>query len=274
MKKLFMLVLLLSIADASVYCQGMYFKLSPGYNFAVNTQQMPDYLSHQVIIATGSGFSSYDINLNVYEFSIASGLNIQAAAGYALNDFLSFELEISAFTNSRKKFEASRPISLYGTTEWDMKRISLSPTILLGQSFGKATIQVFARSGIGMADLNIITSINDDYHEFEFNKRATFSWGYGLEFSFNISEFFSVFTNVGIENSYYCPGKAHMVSSFYPLETLFTYQKEVVYVDEITDLEMWSLTMPIATEPDIRLKETLISNSLSTFIGIKYTMGK
>jgi hypothetical protein len=269
-----MLLLLLSIADASVYCQGIYFKVAPGYNFAVSTQQMPDYLSHQVILPSGSGFSRYNINLNVYEFSIASGLNLQAAAGYPVNDFISFELRISAFTNSRKKFEASPPLGIIGTTEWDMKRLSLSPTILFGQSFGKATFRVFAWSGIGTADLNIITSINDDYHEFEFNKRATFSWGYGLEFSYDFSEHFSIFTNAGIDNSYYRPSRAYMVSSYYPPETLDTYQTVVVYVDEITDLEMWWGSMPVTTEPDFRLKETLISNSLSTFVGIKYTMGK
>lgn len=274
MRKLLILLLLLTATSASVYCQGIYFKVLPGYNISVCSQKMPDYLVHQVEVATGSGFQRFNINLNVNEFSIASGLNLQAAAGYPLNDFISFELRFSAFTNSRKEFEASPPLGIDGKTEWDMKSYSLLPTVLLGRSYNNTSLHIYAWSGVGTAKLNVITSVNEDYREFEFDRKATFSWGYGLEYSYAISGNISLFANIGIYNSYYSPDKAHMIASFFPPEYLGTYQKEIEYVDEITQLQLGPGGMPVYSSPDIRLKETLRSNSLSGGIGIKYTPWK
>lgn len=274
MKKTLILLLLLAFTDASVYCQRFYFKVSPGYNISICNQKMPEYLTHQVRIATGSGSQAFNVNLAVNEFSVASGLNLQAAAGYSLNDFISFELRFSSFTNSRKKFAASIPRLIDGKTEWDMQTLSLLPTVLLGQSFNKASVNIFAWSGIGVAGLNITTSCNEDYHEFEFDRQGTFSWGYGLEFSYAISENFSLYTSIGINNSYYRPDKAHMISSYYPPEALDAYQKEIVYVDEITGLQVGMDGVPIYSDHDTRLRETLRSNSLSGGIGIKFTPGK
>jgi len=274
MKKLLIPLLLLAATDASVYCQGFYFKVSPGYNISVCSQQMPDYMSHQIVIPVESGFRRTNINLNVNEFSIASGLTLQATAGYSFNDFISFELRLSTFTNSRKEFEASPPFGIQGKTKWELHSYSLLPTILLGQSFNKTTVNIFAWSGVGAANLNIITSINDDYREFEFDRQAVFSWGYGLEYSYAISGKISLFTSIGINNSYYRPDKAHMTSSYYPPESFETYEKEIEYVNEIRDLQLWLFAMPVYTNPDTRLKETLRSNSLSGGIGIKYTPGR
>ena len=274
MRILLIPLLLLALTDASVYCQGFYLKVSPGYNISVSNQRMPDYLAHQVTVATGSGFQWISINLNVDEFSIASGLNLQAAVGYPLNDFISFELRFSTFTNSRKEFEASSFFGIYGTTEWDLKSYSLLPTVLLGRSFERASVHIFAWSGVGAANLNIITTYNEDYREFEFNRQATLAWGYGLELSYAISGNISLFTNIGINNSYYRPDKAHMVSSFVPPEYLAIFQKEIEYVDEIKDLQVWSGGLPVYSSPEIRLKETLRSNSLNGGIGIKFTPWK
>jgi len=273
LKKLLIPILLLALTDGSVYCQRVYFKVSPGYNIAVSTQKIPDYLSHQVEMGTSSGFQKYNINLNVNKFSVASGLNLQVAAGYPLNDFISFEIRFSAFTNSRKKFDASPPLGTYGKTEWDLKSYSLLPTVLFGQTFNKATVNIFAWSGVGATNLNIITSYREDYREFEFDRQATFSWGYGLEFSYVITGKYSLFTNIGINNSYYSPEKAHMISSYYPPAYLNTYQKEIEYVDEIRSLQLGSGGVPVSG-PEIRLKETLRSHSLSLGIGIKYTPWK
>lgn len=273
-RKLLIPLLFLTVADVSVYCQKIYFKILPGYNFSVCSQKMPEYLVHQIEMATGYGWSRYNINLNVNEFSIASGLNLQAAAGYPFNDFISVELRFSAITNSRKEFEASSLLGLHGKTEWDMKSYSLLPTLLLGQSYNKTSVHIFAWSGVGTAKLNLITSIGEDYREYEFDRQATFSWGYGLEFSYAISGNVSLLANIGINNSYYRPGKAHMVASFYAPESFSFYQKEIEYVDEITHLQLGPGGMPVYSSADIRLKETLRSNSLSGGIGIKYTLGK
>jgi len=225
-------------------------------------------------MATGMGFSMYNINLNVNEFSIASGLNLQVAAGYSLNDFVSFELRLSAFTNSRKEFEALPTFNAIGKTDWDMKTLSLLPTVLLGHSFNRASVHIFVFSGAGVAKLNMITSYIDDKREFAFESQAAFSWGYGLEFSYMISGNYSLFTSIGFNNFYYRPDKAHMTSSYYPSEYLAAYQKEIEYVDQIIDLQVGPGSMPIQSSPDIRLRETLRSNSVALGIGIKYTPWK
>lgn len=162
-----------------------------------------------------------------------------------------------------------------GMTKWKLQNLSIMPTILLGQTYNRVSLNVVAWSGVGATDLNITTSFNEDHREFEFERQAVFSWGYGIEFSYAVTEKFSLFANIGINNSYYRPHRASLISSsLIPSEYLDTYQKEIVYVDEITSLDLSTGAMPVPTSPDTRLNETLRLNSLSGSLGIKFSPWK
>ena len=276
MNRLLLIILLLLIRGGLTLSQGLYFKLFPGYNFSVSAQQMPDYLTHQVMIPTGTGFGRQNVNLNDPEFSVASGVNLSAAAGYEVNDFLSVELRLSGFANTRKQFEAAGRDLMNGETEWDFRSLSVMPAIVFGKTVNKTSLNIYAFSGIGAADLRVTTIIEGDRRRFEFDRAPLFSWGFGLEFCYALSRKLSLFAEAGITSSYYYkPDRAHLVSStLIPAEDFMTYQKEFVYRDEITNISTDPYGMPDPNSPDTRLRETLRSNSLAAGIGIKITPWK
>ena len=275
MNRLLLIIILLLIRGGLTLSQGLYFKLFPGYNFSVSAQQMPDYLTHQVMIPTGTGFGRQNVNLNDPEFSVASGVNLRAAAGYTINDLLSVELVFSGFANTRKHFEAANTGFINGESEWDFRSLSVMPAIVFGKTVNKTSLNIYAFSGIGTADLEVTTIFNDDRRTFEFDRAPLFSWGFGLEFCYAVSGKLSLFADAGITSSYYRPERAHLVSSTtFPAENLLTYQKEFVYLDEIINIGMDPFGMPDPNSPDTRLRETLRSNSLAAGLGIKLTLWK
>jgi Outer membrane protein beta-barrel domain len=277
MKKLIIIPVFLTIIAPSTYCQGVYFKASSNYYISATTQQMPEYFTYKMSLPYSvSGTNIYYINLSVNEFSVASGLNFQGAVGYSLSDFFSLELKFSTFCNSKKEFEASPELNYTanGKTDWDLHFNSLLPTLLFGQSFNKSTVNVFVYSGFGFSKLNIKASLDEDYREYEFDRSNVFSWGYGLEYSYSISKNFSLYTNIGINNTNYKPDKAQLISSSYSMEYLTTSQKEIKYVNEISNLELSYDGSTDPNSPEIRLKETLKLNSIYWGVGIIYTLKK
>lgn len=275
MNRFFFILLVQLITGGLAFSQGLYFKLFPGYSFSVSRQQMPDYLTHEVMLPTGTGFSRQNVNLNDPEFSVASGINLRAAAGYSINDLLSVELRFSGFANSRKHSEAASTGFINGESEWDFRSLSVMPAVVFGRTVNKSSLNIYAFSGIGAADLGVTTIISEDHRTFEFDRAPLFSWGFGLEFCYALSGKLSLFADAGISSSYYRPDRAHLVSStVFPVENLLTYNKKFVYLDEIINISMDPFGRPDPNSPDIRLKETLRSNSLAAGIGIKLTPWK
>ena len=278
MRKLFILPLFLTIITSNIFCQGIYFKASSNYSFSTCNQQMPEYFSYQIELPTymGTTESYYNVNTSSNEFSISSGLNFQGTAGYSINDFLSFELKFSAFNNSKTEFDASPELkyAANGNTDWVFHNYSLLPTVLFGQTFNKSTVNIFFYSGLGISKLNIKASLNENFREYEFDKNYTFSWGYGLEYDYSISKNFSFFTNIGINNTNYKPEKSELISSSFSMDYLTTSQKEIQYVDKITNLELGYNGSSVSASPEIRLKEVLKLNSVFLGIGIKYMIKK
>ena len=275
MKRLFVIFLVLVVTGGTLFCQGLYFKVFAGYNQAVSRHHMPAYLTHQVVIPTGTGFARQSINLDVPQFSVASGVSPGVAAGYPINDFISVELRFSGFVNARKQFEASPERVTSGATEWDFRSLSVMPAIVFVKTVNKTSMNIYAFSGIGTADLDVTTIFHDDHRRFEFDRAPMFSWGFGLEFCYAVSGKISLFADAGISNTYYKPDRAHLVSSTsYPTSALLTYQMEVIYLDEITNIGLDPFGRPLPDSPDTRLRETLISNSLAAGIGIKLTPWK
>ena len=275
MNRLLIIFLLQLITGGLAFSQGVYFKLFPGYSFSVSREQMPDYLTHWVRVSTGTGFTYRNANLIDPEFSVASGVNLGAAAGYEVNDLLAVELRFSGFANTRKHFEAANTGFINGESEWDFRSLSVMPAIVFGKTVNRTSLNIYAFSGIGTADLEVTTIFNDDRRTFEFDRAPLFSWGFGLEFCYAVSGKLSLFADAGITSSYYRPERAHLVSSTtFPAENLLTYQKEFVYLDEIINIGMDPFGMPDPNSPDTRLRETLRSNSLAAGLGIKLTLWK
>ena len=139
MSRLLIIFLLQLITGGLAFSQGVYFKLFPGYSFSISEQKMPDYLTHWMRVPTGTGFTYRNANLIDPEFSVASGVNLSAAAGYEVNDFLSVELRFSGFANTRKQFEAAGKDLMNGETEWDFRSLSVMPAIVFGKSVKNVT---------------------------------------------------------------------------------------------------------------------------------------
>lgn len=275
MKRINYFLIILIVKSAVLHSQGVYFKTSVDYNIAASSQQMPQYFSYKINYGMGPG--SYNINLNVNDFSVAAGVDFQGAVGYSVNDFLSFELKFSTFSNSEQEFDAY-PASEYvlnGKTVWDLHHYDLLPTILFGKTFNRSKINVFLYSGLGISQLNIQASVNDNFCEYKFGTSDVFSWGYGLEYSYSISNGFSLFTSIGINNTNYKPEKARLISSSSSMEYLTTSQKEIKYVDEITNLNLsYYGGTGDPQKPETRLSETLRLNSIYFGFGLKYAFKK
>jgi len=185
------------------------------------------------------------------------------------------ELVFSGFANTRKHFEAANTGFINGESEWDFRSLSVMPAIVFGKTVNKTSLNIYAFSGIGTADLEVTTIFNDDRRTIEFDRAPLFSWGFGLEFCYAVSGKLSLFADAGITSSYYRPERAHLVSSTtFPAENLLTYQKEFVYLDEIINIGMDPFGRPDPNSPDTRLRETLRSNSLAAGLGIKLTLWK
>ncbi len=149
------------------------------------------------------------------------------------------------------------------------------PAIVFGRTVNKTSMNIYAFSGIGAADLGVTTIFNVDRRTIAFDRAPLFSWGFGLEFCYALSGKLSLFADAGISSSYYSPDRAHLVSSTtFPVENLLTYNKEFVYLDEITNIGLDPFGRPEPDSPNVRLKETLRSNSLAAGIGIKLTPWK
>jgi hypothetical protein len=275
MKRANYLLVGLLIKSTLLFGQELYFKTSAGLNIAAGTQQMPEYFAFRRSIPF-PGWETPRYNISVNNFSIATGVNFQGAAGYSLNDFISIELKFLTFGNIRKEFEASPEIenAPNGKTEWNLRYYNLLPTFLFGHSINRSSVHVFVYSGFGSGKLSIQASENHDFCEYELKRTSIFSWGYGLEYSYSVSKNFSLVTSLGINNSYYKPDKAKLVSSSFPMEYLSTIRKEIVYVNEITSLELGYNGITDPNSPEIRLEETLKLNSICWGIGIKYTLNK
>jgi len=279
MKNKFYLILVVLILQSTLlYSQKIYFKVASNYHFSTTTQKMPEYFDYTV----SSRMGILPVNIDVGKFSAASGISFQGCIGHSFSDLLSVELRYSTFSNTKKEFNASpeQQNSANGITNWELRQYNLFPTILFGKSFNKTSVNIFIYSGVGLSKLNInvkvlpTNSIADNYSKYEFSSNNSFSWGYGLEYSYSLGEKMSLFANIGVNSSYYKPVKAQLESSSTPLEYLTTSQKEINYVDEIKNVELNNNGSNKPDIPEIRLNETLKLSSIYLGIGIKYTLKK
>ncbi len=249
--------------------QGLYVKAGSNFHISTERYQMPRYFDFGIQTPSSTGIGANNVNVNNNEFSVASGFNFQGAVGYAINDFLSVEMKISTFSNFKREIEAS-PRSEYGLngeTEWNLRSYSLLPTIYLGHSFGKSSMNIFVFTGAGFNQLNIVAYMPkrpEEHSEYEFDQSWAFSWGYGLEYSYSVNDRWSLFTNIGFNYSHHFFNHAKLISSSMNLDYLTAYQKEIEYVNEILNVDF-----DYRKKPERRLKETLKLNSVFLGVGVK-----
>jgi hypothetical protein len=278
--KFYVILVALILQSTFLHSQKIYFKVGGNYHISSTTQKMPEYFDYTVNIRPSGGISTLPVNLQVDEFSVASGISFQGGIGYSLNDFLSTELRFSTFSNTKKEFKASPELQTMpnGITNWELRQYNLFPTILFGKSFGRSAINIFVYAGFGLSKLTIKVSQTitnfDDFRKYEFSNSSSFSWGYGIEYSYSLGKKMSLFTNIGINSTYYKPVKAQLESSSAPIAYFTTSQKEIKYVDEIENLELDYNGKNKSDIPETRLKETLKLSSIYLGVGIKYTLKK
>lgn len=294
MKKSSYLSVLLIFQVTLLYSQGIYFKASANYHISTNTKNMPIYteplisssydfyynyhIRYQPAVYEPRGHLPSSFTITAQDFPILSGFNFQGGIGYSFNDFISFELNFSTFI-TKKKAKIYRVKSY----DWNLAHHSLLPKLSFSQSFNKSTLSAFIFSGIGIAKLNI-TNINDNYTpeifpssdnykvaNYKFGNSLIISWGYGIEYAYAISSSFELFSNVGINNSYYEPTESESTNIIVP-EYYEVHGKKppvvkykYVDIDKIKNFEDYENTI---------IKQTLKLNSIYLGFGIKYILKK
>lgn len=265
-RTLYLLILLFVFSD-SLSSEELYVKASTSFNVSTNNQTMPQYFIFRNVMPDAYGGS---IGFVSSDFNLASGFSYQGTIGYAINDIISVELGISSFTNINKEYSVEPSVFNDTKSLWNFHQLSFLPTILFGKDFGKSRVNIFASAGIGISSINIKASIREFlYKEYEFEKSTAFSWGYGIEHAYSVSENFSIFSQLGINNSYTTPKSATLLDASEDMEYLSTYEKEIVYVDEIRNIKVDPYD-----QPEMRLSETLQLNSIYLGVGIKYLIKK
>jgi hypothetical protein len=246
--------------------QSFYIKAGGGYSVPIIKQTSPDYFS----IESLDPLITHNINFINRHFSVADGFRIQGVIGYELNNFVSLELGVSYFANTKKEFEGYPIFADHGKTSWNYKNYSFVPALIIGQTFNKSSINIRFFTGVGFSDLNISALASNIFlNKYSFDKSISYSYGYGIEYSYKLSSKIHLYAGLGINNTFFSPKHAELVSSAFSLENLSVHQKEIDYVKEINDLYVEDIN-----KPETRIQETLKLNSLYFEIGLKYTLKK
>ena len=261
------------------YGQSFYVKAGGAFHLPIITQESPALFSFMVL--PRGGYNSVEINQKNYEFSLAEGVGFNGAVGRSLNKNISIELGLSYFTNTKKEFEADQQnlYSANATTTWKFKNYALHPTIVIGQTMNRSTINANFNVGIGFSSLQANTSFDNLFREYSFSKSFSYGYGYGIEYLYQASSTIQWYIQAGVNNTYYSPTHAELTSSSDLLANLQVYQREIDYVKEIKNLQLpySSSSSQIYTDinkPEVRPKETLKLNSVFLGIGIKFTLSK
>lgn len=261
--------------------QSVYFKAGGAFHLPINKQESPDLFSLMYYRPSSSGYGSGEINQKNYNFSLAEGVSFNGAIGRSLNNYISVELGVSYFANTKKEFDADQQdlYSANATTTWRFNNYSLHPTLIVGQTMNKSTINISLNLGIGFSNLKAKAASYDLFNEYTFSKSFSYGYGYGIEYLYQLSPTLQWYIQGGINNTYYSPTHAELTSSSYTIANLQVYQREIDYVKEIKGLQVpYSNSLnPIYTDinkPEVRLRETVKLNSVFVGIGIKYTLSK
>lgn len=256
--------------------QSLYMKAGGQYNVPVSKDPLPEYFSFNI--------SGYLINVNVNfdnpDFSVAEGANAMWTFGYSFNDFLSLELGASYFSNTKKEFIASpaNKNGANGKTNWDYKNYNLLPAIVFSRAFNKSALDFKLYTGIGLSDLDVKATYDNLYYKnYTFNKSISYSYGYGMEYLYNLSPTIQLYANAGINNTFYSPKHAKMVASSGNFKSTSVFYNEIDYVKDISNISGYYYNSHFITDtdkPEIRTRETLKANSFYFGIGIKYTLIK
>jgi hypothetical protein len=275
------LAVIIGLQLSSSFGQSVYFKTGGAFHLLINRQESPDLFSFIVNVQPGSGNSSVLINQKNYEFSLAEGVSFNGAVGCSLNKNISLELGLSYFNNTKKEFEADQQsqYSANSTTTWRFKNYSIHPTIVVGQTMNRSTINANFNFGIGFSSLRINALFDNAYCEYSFSNSFSYGYGYGIEYLYQASSTLQWYIQGGISNTYYSPTHAELTSSSSDIASLNVYQREIDYVKEINNLQVpynYSLSKIYtdSNKPEVRLRETIKLNSFFVGIGIKYTLSK
>jgi hypothetical protein len=243
--------------------QSIYLKSGGAFCLPINTQNTPEYFTFRIFSSGTSGYGFGVLRQNDSKISIAEGINFNGSIGYNFNSIISVEIGLSYFANTRKVFNT---YSLNSNSDWHYQNFCLLPSVLIGKTLNnKSRINLSLSAGLGFGDLNITASIPEYFSKYSFSKSISYSYSYGIEYLHNLSASLQLSANAGINNIFYTPKHAELVSSTGHLEYLTVWYKQIDYVNGIENY------ISDYDKPETRLQETLKLNSFYLGLGIKYT---
>jgi opacity protein-like surface antigen len=230
---------------------------------------------------TASSYELYQDGDKAYPVALGKAVGANLHLGYFLNDFMAIDLGVSYKIGLNTKIDASYNINPELKADQEIVKmkyhgnmLQLVPGIVFSPSLdGK--IRPYTRVGLIIAVMNSITTeIDDDYpYGGHFIGTLKYSGGIALGGSlavgadYALGETFSIYAELYYDALSYSPTKGEFkkaeVDGVDVLSDWTTYDKEVEFVDDITNFE------PDNSKPDQQLKTSYPFNSLGLNIGVK-----
>lgn len=275
-RKIILIVLLpLSI---TTYGIEIYFKPYVRYQIPFLTQDAPIYFNIP-IYSPGDLRLSNPISSEIENFSLAKGFKYGGTLGYAFNDVLGLELSGDYFTTN-KTFVSYNSYQ-NGIINWNLNTFNISPVFTFSKNYNKSI--VIGKIGLIAGITNLDKSIRTDETtplSYKFDKNIDLGYSISLEYNYKLSKKFAVVAECGMENTYFTPKKAELTKYFntdLPLDFYSPYVKTILYKNDITNQQTseyygGTIILPDQNAPQIRIKETLMMNSIFFGISLKYNI--
>lgn len=239
---------------------------------------------HVMGTSTTSTISSYNEE-NIYG-TLGSGFQANLTPGYMFGDHFGIELGLNGFFGSKMIIdEATVPTGNYEHTQ-SSTQFRISPALVI--TSGGEKISAYARGGlvmplIGSVKSSISNSTNPSaVTEVELNTTGKVTLGYTGAVGLNVhfGEKFGFFAEVGA-NSLRVKSKETEITKYTVngsdvLGSMDTYDKETVYVDELTNSSNNSSVNPTGTDQNSAKEELRQIANFSNFfiqVGFKISFG-
>lgn len=276
MNKYFITAILSACLIGNLKAQEIYFKPNLQFHFPVTFQTSPEYFEAEAPIPSYFGGTYIPSMWPIEKFSLAKGISLGGALGYGINDKLRIEMGLNYF-RSNKKFDNGGGFQ----SDWNFRTLNLMPVLLLDKHLKNTTFSIKAGGILGLSHLEKTALFGEEIVKtYAFNRNLSVGYLLGFEYQFHISAKTSLVTECGIENFFYTPQSAKLLSTpkgIYPDGKVPLFVKKIEYEKEILnqngDYDFNSGKLRFFWDDDApskRLKETLKLNSIYLGIGLIY----
>ena len=279
-RKISLIILLLY--SISVYGEEIYFKPYIRYHLPLITQNAPVYFNILSYSPNALRLNN-QISSTIENFSLAQGFKYGGTLGYTFNDVLGVELSSDYF--STDKTFISNNSYMNGILNWKLNSWNFIPTFTFSRKYLKSSVigKIGFITGITGLDKSIRTESTTPL-SYRFDKNTSIGYTFSIEYNYRLSDKLALAAECGIENTYYTPTKAELTGYFNqnnPVDYYSTYIRTIKYENNIRNLHndtynynSSTIYLPDQNSPQMRIKETLIMNSLFLGISLKYYIFK